>query len=171
MDKFFDRLGDLLQSLLGGDSARSGGYDPRDPDMREAIEELDAYLESGAPGPGVPGPGAPGPGGSQRRTAGPGGFAAEESGDRGYDRRSREEGHRFEPAFADPALRRDYATLEVAFAAPFADVRRSYKRLLHKYHPDRFSGDAEKQALANEVTQRLNEAFGRIERQNQRPPG
>ena len=26
MDKFFDRLGDLLQSLLGGDLTRSGGY-------------------------------------------------------------------------------------------------------------------------------------------------
>lgn len=161
MDKFFDRLGDLLQSLLGGDPTRSGGYDPRDPDMREAIEELDAFLESGAPGLGA----------SQRRTAGSGGFDSEESWDRRYDRRSREKGSRFEPQFADQALRKDYATLEVAFAAPFADVRRSYKRLLHKYHPDRFSGDAEKQTLANEVTQRLNEAFARIERQNKRRPG
>jgi DnaJ-class molecular chaperone len=66
----------------------------------------------------------------------------------------------------DEALRRDYATLEVSFAAPLSEVRRSYKRLLHKYHPDRFSGDAEKQALATEVTQRLNAAFRRIERRN-----
>ncbi len=154
MDKFFDRLGDLLQSLLGGDLTRSGGYDPRDPDMREAIEELDAFLESG-----VPGPGGSASGGSQRRTADSGGYDSEESRDR-----------RYEPEFADQSLRKEYATLEVAFAAPFADVRRSYKRLLHKYHPDRFSGDAEKQTLANEVTQRLNEAFARIERQNRRRP-
>ena len=139
MDKFFDKLGDMLQSLMGSDSRRGGGYDLRDPDMREAIEELDAYLESGVPDPGA----------SQRRTADPGASR---------DRRHPGAGH------ADPSLRRDYATLEVAFAASLAEVRKSYKRLLHKYHPDRFSGDEEKQALANEVTQRLNEAFDRIER-------
>jgi DnaJ-domain-containing protein 1 len=139
MDKFFDKLGDMLQSLMGSDSGRGGSYDLRDPDMREAIEELDAYLESGVPGPGGFGPGG---------------------GDTGASRDRRHPG----AEHADPSLRRDYATLEVAFAAPFADVRKSYKRLLHKYHPDRFSGDAEKQTLANEVTQRLNEAFDRIER-------
>ena len=134
MDKFFDKLGDILQSLMGSDSGRGRSYNLRDPDMREAIEELDAYLESGAPGSG--------------------GSAAGASRDRRYPGAEH----------ADPSLRRDYATLEVAFAAPLADVRKSYKRLLHKYHPDRFSGDAEKQTLANEVTQRLNEAFDRIER-------
>jgi len=143
MDKFFDKLGDLLQSLLGSDSAASGAYDLRDPDMREALEELDAYLESGGFGPGA----------SQRYTAGSEGGASEEFRDRSYDRHSR-------------GLRRDYATLEVSFAAPLAEVRKSYKRLLHKYHPDHFSGDANKQAVANEVTQRLNDAFDRIERQH-----
>ena len=144
MDKFFDRLGDLLQSLLGGEVGRSGTYDLRDPDMREAVAELDAYLELGGAGSGT----------SQRRTAGSG------EGDAGDSRDRRHPG----AEHADPSLRRDYATLEAAFAAPLADVRKSYKRLLHKYHPDRFSGDAEKQTLANEVTQRLNEAFDRIER-------
>jgi DnaJ-class molecular chaperone len=141
MDKFFDKLGDLILALLGGDSGRSGSYDLQDPDMREALEELDAYLESGAPGPG-------------------------RFGDRSYERRSGEERSRYKPESIDENLRRDYATLEVPFAAPLTDVRKSYKRLLHKYHPDRFSGDAEKQALATEVTQRLNEAFARIEHQN-----
>ena len=148
MDKFFDRLGDLLQSLLGGQTSPRYGYDPRDPDMREAIEELDAYLESGVPGSGAPGSGAP-----------------------GYDKRFQGERTRPKPEFVDPALRKDYATLEVAFSAPLAEVRRSYKRLLHKYHPDRFSDDKEKQALANEVTQRLNEAFSRIERNHKGRPG
>jgi len=154
MDKFFDKLGDILQSLMGSDSGRGRSYNLRDPDMREAIEELDAYLESGAPGSGEPGLGEPGLGASQRRTAGSGGSDAGSSRDRRYPGAEH----------ADPSLRRDYAILEVAFAAPLADVRKSYKRLLHKYHPDRFSGDAEKQTLANEVTQRLNEAFDRIER-------
>jgi DnaJ-domain-containing protein 1 len=140
MDKFFDKLGDLLKSLLGSDSLRGSAYDLRDPDMREAVEELDAYLESG-------------------------GFDPRASRDHGDDRRYRG------PEFADRDLRRDYATLEVAFAAPLADVRKSYKRLLHKYHPDRFSGEAEKQAVANEVTQRLNEAFDRIERHHKSSSG
>jgi hypothetical protein len=47
MDKFFDRLGDLLRSLLEGDSSTAGYYDPRDPDMQAAIEELDEYLKDG----------------------------------------------------------------------------------------------------------------------------
>ena len=155
MDRFFDKLGDLLQSLLGGDSAGTSGYDLRDPDMREAVEELDAYLESGVSQRRTAGPGGFDHGGSQRRTA-----ASGASRDQGNDRRYKDEGYR------DQSLRRDYATLEVAFAAPLADVKKSYKRLLHKYHPDRFSGDTEKQTLANEVTQRLNEAFDRIERRH-----
>ncbi|UCF97165.1 MAG: J domain-containing protein [Spirochaetaceae bacterium] len=147
MDKFFDRLGDLLESLLdlgrGGQS--SGSYDPRDPDMREAIEELDEYLKSGGFDAGE--------------------FASAGAENRSRSRRATEEEQRFTAAgAADENLRRDYATLEVSFAAPFTEVRKSYKRLLHKYHPDRFSGDGEKQALANEVTQRLNEAFARIEK-------
>jgi DnaJ-domain-containing protein 1 len=146
VDRFFDRLGDLLQSLLGSDSPRGGAYDLRDPDMREAVEELDAYLESGE-------------------------FESEESRDRRYDGQTGDESGRFKPKAEHEHLRRDYATLEVDFAAPLSDVRRSYKRLLHKYHPDRFSGDGEKQALANEVTQRLNEAFDRIERQHKRRSG
>jgi DnaJ-domain-containing protein 1 len=140
MDKFFDRLGDLLESLLdlGRRGQFSGFYDPRDPDMREAIEELDEYLKSGG-------------------------------GNRSRSRRATEEEQRFNGAgAADENLRRDYATLEVSFAAPFMEVRKSYKRLLHKYHPDRFSGDGEKQALANEVTQRLNEAFARIEKRHRK---
>lgn len=146
MDKFFDKLGDLLQSLLGGDAGRSGSYDLRDPDMREAVAELDAYLEWGT---------------SQRRTAGSGGAGPGTS-----QRRTADQQNPGKPGSVDQALRKDYATLDVSFAAAFDDVRKSYKRLLHKYHPDRFSGDEGKQALANEVTQLLNEAFARIERQH-----
>ena len=103
--------------------------------MQAAIEELDEYLKDG-------------------------GISEEPAG--GFYRQRKESPKR---QAQDTGLRRDYATLEVAFAAPLSEVRKSYKRLLHKYHPDRFSQEAEKQALANEVTQRLNEAFARIEEQ------
>jgi DnaJ-domain-containing protein 1 len=140
MDRFFDRLGDLLQSLLGSDSP-TRYYDRKDPDMREAIEELDAYLESGA-------------------------FASEQPRDRDWERWSSRKESASGPETMDQNLKRDYATLEVALGAPLSEVRKSYKRLLHKYHPDRFSDDAGKQTLANEVTQRLNQAFARIEAQH-----
>jgi len=131
MDKFFDRLRRLLHSLLEGDSQSAGYYDPQDPDMRSAIEELDEYLKGG-------------------------GIAEERKDSQKPQARA---------DAVDKALRRDYATLGVAFAAPLSEVRKSYKRLLHKYHPDRFSRQADKQALATEVTQSLNEAFARIEEQ------
>ena len=148
MDWFFDRLGDLLVSLrdLGrrGGTSGSAYYDAGDPDMRRAIEELDEYLESGGFGSERPA-GTYGAGGRQHGSAGAGGASSPHGS-------------------AREALQADYATLEVGFGSPLEEVRKSYKRLLHKYHPDRFSGDAEKQALATEVTQRLNEAFDRIER-------
>ena len=131
MDKFFDRLGRVLRSLLEGDSSTAGYYDPKDPDMRAAIEELDEYLK--------------------------GGGIHDERND-SQEPQARAEG-------VDKELRGDYATLGVAFAAPLSEVRKSYKRLLHKYHPDRFSQEADKQALATEVTQAINEAFARIEGQ------
>jgi len=139
MDKFFDRLGHLLRSLLEGDSSTAGYYDPKDPDMRAAIEELDEYLK--------------------------GGGISDEPEPRFYRHRTDSQERQARAEGVGEALREDYATLEVAFAAPLSEVRKSYKRLLHKYHPDRFSREAEKQALATEVTQRLNEAFARIEGQ------
>jgi DnaJ-domain-containing protein 1 len=139
MDKFFDRLGDLLRSLLEGDSSTAGYYDLKDPDMQAATEELDEYLKNG----GIP---------DEPET----GF---------YRQRKDSQEHQSRAPEVDAGLRGDYATLEVSFAAPLREVRKSYKRLLHKYHPDRFSLEAEKQALATEVTQRLNAAFARIEAQ------
>ena len=136
MDWFFDRLGDLLVSLR--DLGRRGGASGS------------GYYDAGDP--------------DMRRAVEEldeylesGGFGSERpAGAYGTG------GRQHDPARA--ALEADYATLEVRFGSPLAEVRKSYERLLHKYHPDRFSGDAEKQALATEVTQRLNEAFDRIER-------
>lgn len=139
MDKFFDRLGDLLRSLLEGDSSTAGYYDPKDPDMQAAIEELNAYLKDGG--------------------------LQEEPEAESYHQRKDSQERQVRSADVDGSLRGNYAILGVAFAAPLGEVRKSYKHLLHKYHPDRFSQDAEKQALATEVTQALNEAFAHIEGQ------
>jgi DnaJ-domain-containing protein 1 len=70
---------------------------------------------------------------------------------------------RFRPqTTADESLRQDYAILEVPFGADIEVVRKSYKSLILRYHPDRFAGDAEKQRIALEITKKINESFERI---------
>jgi DnaJ-domain-containing protein 1 len=79
-------------------------------------------------------------------------FDAESRGDSGPRR----------PASAGPSLARDYANLELTPAATTGDIRKQYKKLLVKYHPDKFADDGEKQKLATELTARLNESYDRI---------
>ena len=62
----------------------------------------------------------------------------------------------------DESLRPDYANLEVAFGADIETVRKSYKSLVLKYHPDKHAGDPEKHRVALEITKKINESFERI---------
>ena len=149
MDRLFDRLGDLLRTVLGGDSGTTTGSGRRpgrpshidDPDLAAAWDELEDYLDSDDP--------AAGAGGAHRRQYRPG----DTSGDR-------------TAAKKDPRahLRADYQTLEVPFGAPMSDVRRAYKRLMQAHHPDRFANDPGKQAAATRKAARINDAYARIER-------
>ena len=59
-------------------------------------------------------------------------------------------------------LRKDFRNLEVPFGAPLGEVRRSYKRLMAAFHPDRHSSDPERFRTATEVTKKLNQSFQRI---------
>ncbi len=60
-------------------------------------------------------------------------------------------------------LRRAYAALEVPFGSDFAVVRKSYRVLMRKYHPDRHAGSPEKQKAATELAQKLSAAYQLIE--------
>ena len=146
MDRFFDRLGDLLRSLVGNGGSPSGWYDDRDPDMKAALEELEAYLRPG------------GTRSTESRTS--------EGGDSGAGRAHRQEerGDQRRPHPSLEGLRQDYANLEVPFGASLEQVQKSYRSLLRRYHPDRFVRDPEKQQLATEITKRLNESFRNIRR-------
>jgi DnaJ-domain-containing protein 1 len=62
----------------------------------------------------------------------------------------------------DESLRADYANLEVPFGADMEEVKRSYKSLVLRYHPDRFAADPEKQKVALEITKKINQSFERI---------
>jgi DnaJ-domain-containing protein 1 len=55
-----------------------------------------------------------------------------------------------------------YRTLEVPVGAEFKVIRKSYRRLLSKYHPDKFAGDPEKYAAATEVARKITMAFNGI---------
>jgi len=144
-----DRIARLLRALLsdspssgttatnrpGAGTRGRGSARPADPDLAAAWEELDDYLDA------------------DRATSGAEGRAGSQRTDR-----------RGSGAAAPPpgALRGDYANLEVPFGADIETVRRSYKRLMLHYHPDRHGSDPEKQRVATEITKKLNESFERI---------
>jgi DnaJ-domain-containing protein 1 len=64
---------------------------------------------------------------------------------------------------SDDDLRRAYAALEVPFGSDFATVRKSYRALMRKYHPDRHAGSPDKQKVATELAQKLSAAYQLIE--------
>ena len=56
-----------------------------------------------------------------------------------------------------------YANLELPYGAGFDEIKASYKRLLKKYHPDKFYGNEKKLAIAQEVVKKLNLAYNYFE--------
>jgi DnaJ-domain-containing protein 1 len=52
-----------------------------------------------------------------------------------------------------------HRTLEVPVGADFATIRKSYRRLLAKYHPDKYAGDSDKYAAATEVARKITMAY------------
>jgi DnaJ-domain-containing protein 1 len=57
-----------------------------------------------------------------------------------------------------------YAALEVPAGADFETVRKAYRTLMRKYHPDHHTESPSKQRAANEVAQRLTEAYKLLEK-------
>jgi DnaJ-domain-containing protein 1 len=67
-------------------------------------------------------------------------------------------------AAGDEAIRRAYAALELPAGSDFEAVKRSYRRLMRKYHPDLNAGSPEKQKAATDLSQRLTEAYKTLEK-------
>lgn len=57
-----------------------------------------------------------------------------------------------------------YAALELPANASFEEIKRAYKTLMKKYHPDRFHNEPQKKQFAEAVTQKLNEAYAYFEK-------
>ncbi len=56
-------------------------------------------------------------------------------------------------------LKRWYARLEIEPGASVDEVRDAFRDLMRRYHPDRFSGDADREALATRLSQELTVAY------------
>ena len=67
-------------------------------------------------------------------------------------------------AAGDDAIRKAYSSLEVPAGSDFETVRKSYRRLMRKFHPDLHGGTPEKSRAATEHTQRLTQAYKTLEK-------
>lgn len=65
----------------------------------------------------------------------------------------------------DDAIRRAYAALEVSPGSDFDTVRKAYRRLMRKYHPDLHTASPEAQRAANDLAQKLTESYKLLEKQ------
>lgn len=64
---------------------------------------------------------------------------------------------------ADP-IARAYAALEVPVGSDFETVRKAYRSMMRKYHPDRHTATPEKQKASNELAQKLTDAYKTLEK-------
>ncbi len=141
MDRFFDRLGDILKNFLDEDqsiphSARRNASPYADPDLRSAYEELDEFL-------------------NPRRA-----HVREETPE---EEQARSRRQTFAGKPVPEALRADFTELGVAFGASEDACKTAYKKLLNIHHPDRHAGHRENMKKATEKASRINAAYQRIE--------
>lgn len=52
-----------------------------------------------------------------------------------------------------------YANLEIPYGSDLETVRRAWRKMVAKYHPDKFAGQPEKQQIATELTKGINRAY------------
>ena len=64
----------------------------------------------------------------------------------------------------DAAVRKAYAALEVPPGSDFETVRKAYRTLMRKYHPDLHNDRPENQKAANELTQKLTDSYKLLEK-------
>lgn len=69
----------------------------------------------------------------------------------------------------DVRLAQLYAQLECPYGADMDTVRKKYRAMMRKYHPDVHSRDAAKQRVATELSQRLTAAYNELRRRLERP--
>ncbi len=56
-------------------------------------------------------------------------------------------------------IREYYANLEVPYGSDLETVKESYRRLMRRYHPDRYANDSDMEEIATELSQELTQAY------------
>jgi hypothetical protein len=69
----------------------------------------------------------------------------------------------FIPSRAEKRLRELYAQLETPYGAPFEEVKKSFRRLMRKYHPDLHIANPNKHKTATQLTMSLTQAYNELE--------
>lgn len=89
--------------------------------------------------------------------------AAEEAWEKAYESAQRRRVQAGQPPInvdlASMNRVRWYRTLELPVGASMDEVRRSYRRLVAQYHPDKYAHDPEKYGAATEVARKITEAY------------
>ncbi len=89
----------------------------------------------------------------------------QEEGDRSRSR-SRPAGDAVEFLELSPQKRREvrqyYANLELPFGADLDEVKKSYRRLMRQYHPDKHQEDPARRQLATQLSQKLTVAYNEL---------
>ena len=65
---------------------------------------------------------------------------------------------------ANDDMARYYANLEIPCGSDFRTVKKAWKQMLKKYHPDLHSRDKKKQQTATRLTQGLTTAYNEIKK-------
>lgn len=61
-----------------------------------------------------------------------------------------------------PDVARAYRALEVPVGSDASTVKKGYRRMMKRYHQDRFANDPDKHDVAGEVSKQLNHAYERV---------
>ncbi|MCK4540805.1 MAG: J domain-containing protein [Spirochaetales bacterium] len=135
MDPIIDRLGNLFRSFFQDDDIdNSFDGESSDQDMKDAWDELNDFLKGGN-----------------------GSSTTSHASGTGRDRTYKRQG----PPPPE-ALRKDYENLEVPFGSPLKEIKTSHRKLLRKFHPDRFANDPERLHAATELSKKINQSYQRI---------
>ncbi len=67
----------------------------------------------------------------------------------------------------DKTIREYYANLEVPYGADMDTVKESYRRLMRRYHPDRYAHDDDMEELATELSQEITQAYHAVKSWNE----
>lgn len=65
---------------------------------------------------------------------------------------------------SEKSIREYYANLEVPYGSDLETVKESYRRLMRRYHPDKYAKDDEMEQLATELSQELTQAYHAIKK-------